>query len=65
MDCAGNPVFTTHGKENALKDTMTIVGGIGGLILLFLILTNAEAFGKITQSISGSSVSLIKTLQGH
>lgn len=48
-----------------MKDTMTIVGGIGGLIVLFLVLTHATDFGKITQSIAGSSVDLISVLQGN
>lgn len=48
-----------------MKDTMTIVGGIGGLIVLFLVLTHASDFGKITQAIAGSSVDLISVLQGN
>lgn len=43
---------------------MTIVGGIGMLIVLFLVLTNAQAFGTITKSIADSGTELIGKLQG-
>lgn len=42
-----------------------IIGGIGGLIVLYLVLNKAQDFNKITTGIAGSSQSLITTLQGR
>jgi hypothetical protein len=47
------------------RELTTILGGIGGLIFLYLILKNAQPFGQITQSIASSSTGLISTLQGQ
>ncbi len=47
------------------KDVLTVVGGIGGLIFLYLVLSHASQFGTITQSIASSSTGLISTLQGN
>lgn len=42
-----------------------IIGGVGGLIVLFLVLNKADSFNSITKGIAGSSQSLITTLQGR
>ncbi len=47
------------------RDVLTIVGGIGGLVFLYLVLSHATEFGQITQSIASSSTGLISTLQGN
>lgn len=42
-----------------------IIGGIGGLIVLYLVLSKSTDFGNVTKGIAASSQTLITTLQGR
>ena len=47
------------------NEVMKVVAGMGGLIALFLVITNAGPFSQITQSSASAAVNLTKTLQGR
>lgn len=46
-------------------DLKMALGGIGGLIVLYLVVSNATNFAKVTNSIASSSANVISTLQGR
>lgn len=47
------------------SDVKMVLGGVGVLIFAYLVIANAPNFAKVTDSIAGSSASVIGTLQGR
>jgi hypothetical protein len=48
-----------------MKDVYKVISGIGLLIFLYLIVTNAYGFARIIEAISSNAVSGIEALQGR
>lgn len=48
-----------------MKNLVTILGGIGFLIGMFLVLSNGDKSVKIIETIATNSTQGIKTLQGR